>query len=216
MDLKLHLVGCQQSLKTIHSCYFKKQNAPDTFSLKSMAETAIVRIQSQQPQQTPQVPIEILTSSITPPQPGHIAGLNELTTEQASLLAMMTHQADSRLGIQIPSSQQPLSSNISPTSTHMPQQQLYEAVVPSILGAAPLGKVPLTKEQLQQLVLLEAAYKKMPQPSDNERVRTYLQRQPCPTPYCFPMMPPPGHDSLDFLCKLSCENLFFMFYYMEV
>ena len=29
------------------------------------------------------------------------------------------------------------------------------------------------------------------------------------------MVPPNGHDSLDFLCKLNSDTLFFMFYYME-
>jgi CCR4-NOT transcription complex subunit 3 len=179
-----------------------------------MAETAIERIQSQQQPQQQAPSIEIPTSTLTPPQPGHMQNLSELTTEQASLLAMMS-QVDPRLGIQIPSSQQSLSLNTSPTSALM-QPPIYEAVIPSILGAAPLGKVPLTKDQLQQLALLEAAHKKLPQPSDNERIRTYLQRQPHTTPYYFPIMPPPSSDSLDFVCKLSCENLFFMFYYMEV
>ncbi len=183
-----------------------------------MAETTIERIHNQQQLlASPSAPTDnVSSSSITPPQSGLMSNLTELTTEQASLLAMMSqHQTSGQ------SAQQSLSLSISPTSQliqqqQQQQQQTYEAIIPSILGAAPLGKVQLTKEQMQQLAALDAAHKKLPQPADSERIRTYLQRQPHVTPYYFPIMPPPGHDSLDFLCKLSCENLFFMFYYMEV
>jgi CCR4-NOT transcription complex subunit 3 len=95
------------------------------------------------------------------------------------------------------------------------QQQNQETFIQPILGVAPLGKTPLTKEQSQQLAILDCAYKKLPHPSDTERLRAYLPRLSVNTPPYYPTTPPQGHDSLDFLCKLSSDTLFFMFYYME-
>ena len=97
--------------------------------------------------------------------------------------------------------------------THTTNQETF---IQPILGVAPLGKTPLTKEQSQQLSILDCAYKKLPHPSDTERIRNYLPRINVNTPPYYPMAPPVGHDSLDFLCKLSSDTLFFMFYYMEV
>ncbi len=91
-----------------------------------------------------------------------------------------------------------------------------ETFIQPILGVAPLGKTPLTKEQSQQLAILDCAYKKLPHPADTERIRNYLPRINVNTPPYYPTTPPVGHDSLDFLCKLSSDTLFFMFYYMEV
>jgi len=81
---------------------------------------------------------------------------------------------------------------------------------------APLGKTALTKDQNQQLILLDSAFKKLPHPSDTERIRNYLPRITVNTPNYYPVNLPATHDSLDFLAKLSSETLFFMFYYMEV
>ena len=81
---------------------------------------------------------------------------------------------------------------------------------------APLGKTPLTKDQNQQLIVLESAFKKLPHPSDTERMRNYLPRILINTPSYYPMSPPNGHDSIEFLNKLTSDSLFFMFYYMEV
>lgn len=111
--------------------------------------------------------------------------------------------------------------NISP-SLLMNQQQLnngnttnQETFIQPILGVAPLGKTPLTKDQNQQLIILESAFKKLPHPSDTERMRNYLPRILINTPSYYPMTPPNGHDSIDFLNKLTSDSLFFMFYYME-
>lgn len=90
-----------------------------------------------------------------------------------------------------------------------------ETFIQPILGVAPLGKTPLTKDQNQQLVILESAFKKLPHPSDTERMRNYLPRILINTPSYYPMIPPNGHDSIDFLNKLTSDSLFFMFYYME-
>jgi CCR4-NOT transcription complex subunit 3 len=90
-----------------------------------------------------------------------------------------------------------------------------EATVPPLLGVAPLGPVSLTKETQMQLTMLEAASRHMPHPSDSERLRPYLPRNPCSTPPYYPQLPPEGSDRIEFFQRLSTETLFFIFYYME-
>lgn len=57
-----------------------------------------------------------------------------------------------------------------------------EAHIPPLLGVAPLGAVPLQKEHQTQFQLMESAFYHMPHPSDTERVRHYLPRNPYNTP----------------------------------
>ncbi|KAF6077119.1 CCR4-NOT transcription complex subunit 3 [Phyllostomus discolor] len=61
----------------------------------------------------------------------------------------------------------------------------------------------------------EAAWHHMPHPSDSERIRQYLPRNPCPTPPYHHQMPPPHSDTVEFYQRLSTETLFFIFYYLE-
>uniref|UniRef100_A0A2I3H351 CCR4-NOT transcription complex subunit 3 n=1 Tax=Nomascus leucogenys TaxID=61853 RepID=A0A2I3H351_NOMLE len=93
--------------------------------------------------------------------------------------------------------------------------QLSEVNIPLSLGVCPLGPVPLTKEQLYQQAMEEAAWHHMPHPSDSERIRQYLPRNPCPTPPYHHQMPPPHSDTVEFYQRLSTETLFFIFYYLE-
>jgi len=90
-----------------------------------------------------------------------------------------------------------------------------EAHIPPLLGVAPLGPVPLSKDHQFQYSMLEAACQHLPHPSDSERLRPYLPRNPCNTPPHYPQVPPPGNDTIDFFTRLSTETLFFVFYYME-
>jgi len=90
-----------------------------------------------------------------------------------------------------------------------------EAHIPPLLGVAPLGIVPLNKEHQFQYSMLEAASHHLPHPSDSERLRPYLPRNPCHTPPYYPQAPPQGSDTIDFFQRLSTETLFFIFYYME-
>ena len=83
------------------------------------------------------------------------------------------------------------------------------------MGVAPLGPVPLNKETQLQYAMLEAANQHMPHPSDSERLRPYLPRNPCPTPSYYPQLPPAQSDEIEFFLRLSTETLFFIFYYME-
>uniref|UniRef100_A0A8D1AZM7 CCR4-NOT transcription complex subunit 3 n=2 Tax=Sus scrofa TaxID=9823 RepID=A0A8D1AZM7_PIG len=109
-----------------------------------------------------------------------------------------------------------LSSTSAPPASAQPPLQLSEVNIPLSLGVCPLGPVPLTKEQLYQQAMEEAAWHHMPHPSDSERIRQYLPRNPCPTPPYHHQMPPPHSDTVEFYQRLSTETLFFIFYYLEV
>ncbi len=105
-------------------------------------------------------------------------------------------------------------SGLFPNPPMKERSQKTEAHIPPLLGVAPLGPVPLNKETQMQYAMLEAAFLHMPHPSDSERLRPYLPRNPCPTPTYYPQLPPTGSDSIDFFTRLSTETLFFIFYYM--
>lgn len=90
-----------------------------------------------------------------------------------------------------------------------------EAHIPPLLGVAPLGAVPLQKEHQSQFQMMESAYFRMPHPSDSERIRTYLPRNPYHTPPYYIQTPLPHSDTLEFYQRLATETLFFVFYYME-
>ncbi|XP_032750451.1 CCR4-NOT transcription complex subunit 3 isoform X3 [Rattus rattus] len=108
-----------------------------------------------------------------------------------------------------------LSSTSAPPTSSQPPLQLSEVNIPLSLGVCPLGPVSLTKEQLYQQAMEEAAWHHMPHPSDSERIRQYLPRNPCPTPPYHHQMPPPHSDTVEFYQRLSTETLFFIFYYLE-
>ncbi|XP_060803363.1 CCR4-NOT transcription complex subunit 3 [Amyelois transitella] len=92
---------------------------------------------------------------------------------------------------------------------------LSAAHIPPLLGVAPLGPAPLTKEHQLQFQMMEAAYYHMPHPSDSERTRVYLPRNICQTPIYYNQVLLPHSDSVEFFQRLSTETLFFVFYYME-
>lgn len=100
-------------------------------------------------------------------------------------------------------------------STKTPNTGKSEAVIPPLLGVAPLGPVPLQKEHQGQFQLMEAAYYHMPTPADSERVRQYLTRNQYMTPHYYIQHPLPHSDTLEFYQRLATETLFFVFYYME-
>uniref|UniRef100_A0A3B3T7F4 CCR4-NOT transcription complex subunit 3 n=1 Tax=Paramormyrops kingsleyae TaxID=1676925 RepID=A0A3B3T7F4_9TELE len=96
-----------------------------------------------------------------------------------------------------------------------PQPSLSEVSIPPSLGVCPLGPVPLSKDQLYQQAMQESAWAHMPHPSDSERIRQYLMRNPSPTLPFHHQVPPPHSDSVEFYQRLSTETLFFIFYYLE-
>ncbi|CAB4061860.1 CNOT3 [Lepeophtheirus salmonis] len=133
-----------------------------------------------------------------------------LSEDTFSSLKSMAQTAIDRAGLKLPlseSQQQPQ------VSISVSQQSIHNAGGSS--RVAPLGPVPLNKETQFQYQMLEAANSHMPHPSDSERLRPYLPRNPCPTPPHYPQVPPGGFDTIDYFQRLSTETLFFIFYYME-
>uniref|UniRef100_UPI00358E4AA0 CCR4-NOT transcription complex subunit 3 isoform X2 n=1 Tax=Myxine glutinosa TaxID=7769 RepID=UPI00358E4AA0 len=98
-----------------------------------------------------------------------------------------------------------------PTVPAAPKEVHMEAM----LGVCPLGVTSLGKEQVYQQAMLDASWHHMPHPSDSERTRHYLPRNPCPTPPYHHRLRPAHSDTLEFYQRLSTETLFFIFYYLE-
>uniref|UniRef100_A0A8C4GGF1 CCR4-NOT transcription complex subunit 3 n=1 Tax=Dicentrarchus labrax TaxID=13489 RepID=A0A8C4GGF1_DICLA len=107
------------------------------------------------------------------------------------------------------------SSSAAPGTPAAPQPSVSEVSIPPSLGVCPLGPTPLPKDQLYQQALQESAWTHMPHPSDSERIRQYLMRNPCPTLPFHHQIPPHHSDSIEFYQRLSTETLFFIFYYLE-
>uniref|UniRef100_A0A673VZF0 CCR4-NOT transcription complex, subunit 3a n=1 Tax=Salmo trutta TaxID=8032 RepID=A0A673VZF0_SALTR len=107
-------------------------------------------------------------------------------------------------------------SSAAPGTPAVPQPSLSEVSIPPSLGVCPLGPTPLSKDQVYQQTMQESAWTHMPHPSDSERIRQYLMRNPCPTLPFHHQMPPHHSDSIEFYQRLSTETLFFIFYYLEV
>uniref|UniRef100_A0A8C1ACI9 CCR4-NOT transcription complex subunit 3 n=1 Tax=Cyprinus carpio carpio TaxID=630221 RepID=A0A8C1ACI9_CYPCA len=147
-------------------------------------------------------------SSVTP------FGLSQAPEPPSSLKAMAERAA---LGLTLDGeiSSLHLPDRAPPGPTSAPQPAVSEVNLPPSLGACPLGPTPLTKEQLYQQAMQESTWTHMPHPSDSERIRQYLMRNPCPTPPFHHQVPPHHSDSIEFYQRLSTETLFFIFYYLE-
>ncbi|KAH9513143.1 CCR4-NOT transcription complex, subunit 3 [Bulinus truncatus] len=168
----------------------------DELSLRTMAQQAVANAELEKTLPSSLIPVESSTvysnSSQVPSQT--IASLSE----QCSVLS------EQQLSTQLP-------------------QQLQIAQVPQtntihlnpLLGMAPLGPVQLAKEQHYQSAMVDAAYHHLPHPSDSERMRHFLPRNPCPTASYYPSTPCPHADTVEFYQRCGTETLFFIFYYME-
>jgi len=65
----------------------------------------------------------------------------------------------------------------------------------------------------RQLLALSLLNK--PEPSDSERPRTYVPRNPYPTPNSFPQTPAAVFDAPSTFDKFDTDTLFFIFYYQQ-
>lgn len=154
------------------------------------------------------------TTTPSPAPPHQVPTLNgpiaTKVPEGMSSLKSIAQQVIDRAGLEIPPSEpsRGLFDKVQVSTTS-------EAHIPPLLGVAPLGPVPLQKEHQCQFQMMEAAYFHMPHPSDSERLRPYLPRNPCPTPLYYHQTPLPHSDTVEFFQRLSTETLFFIFYYME-
>ncbi|CAD5122859.1 DgyrCDS11261 [Dimorphilus gyrociliatus] len=153
---------------------------------------------------------------ISPPPP-----LVNGTTPQLSSLKSMAQQtlAESEAGQQLQSVAPPPQPSITHTSSASPitsaPQQTCTIKLNPMLGVAPLGPQPLNEEHKREIRMQESAFNHVPQPSDSERLRLYMPRNPYQTAQHFPQVPPPHSDTVEFFQRLSTETLFYIFYYME-
>ena len=81
------------------------------------------------------------------------------------------------------------------------------------LGATPTGG--LAEDAAHTRSLLALSLLNMPEPADSERPRTYVPRNPYPTPNSFPQTPAPVFDSPSTFDKFDTDTLFFIFYYQQ-
>ncbi|XP_035695410.1 CCR4-NOT transcription complex subunit 3-like isoform X5 [Branchiostoma floridae] len=187
-----------------------QQSSESMTSLKSMAEKAVVNAGLEEHLQTQQFSTEdsgAFSSGSAVPTTPTLSDSGRLAKISSLFSSTTTTTTDSQAPVQPP-----------PTT---------EAHLQPILGVAPLGPVPLSKDNVYGLGMLEASYHHMPHPSDSEKLRKsrgllvsvvsrqYLPRNPCPTPPYYPQHPLPHSDSLEFFTRLSTETLFFIFYYLE-
>ncbi|XP_039130330.1 CCR4-NOT transcription complex subunit 3 isoform X1 [Dioscorea cayenensis subsp. rotundata] len=75
-------------------------------------------------------------------------------------------------------------------------------------------------DQIYNMQMLEAAYGKLPQPRDSERVKSYIPKHPADTPASYPQVQAPIMDNPAFWERLGVEpygtdTLFFAFYYQQ-
>ena len=71
------------------------------------------------------------------------------------------------------------------------------------------------EEQMRALQMLTASLNSMPLPADSERPKTYVPRNPYPTPNSFPQTPAAVFDSPSTFDKFDTDTLFFIFYYQQ-
>ncbi|XP_038989823.1 CCR4-NOT transcription complex subunit 3-like isoform X2 [Phoenix dactylifera] len=75
-------------------------------------------------------------------------------------------------------------------------------------------------DQIYNMQMLEAAFYKLPQPKDSERVKSYVPRHPAVTPPSYPQTQAPIIDNPAFWERLGfdpigTDTLFFAFYYQQ-
>jgi len=83
------------------------------------------------------------------------------------------------------------------------------------LGAMPTGGSAMADDSLHTRQQLSMSLFNRPEPNDSERPRTYVPRNPYPTPNSFPQMPAPVFDSPSTFDKFDTDTLFFIFYQQQ-
>ncbi|VFQ74791.1 unnamed protein product [Cuscuta campestris] len=87
------------------------------------------------------------------------------------------------------------------------------------LSSSPSSSVGMY-DQLYNLQMLEAAFHKLPQPKDSERVKSYTPKHPALTPPSYPQVQAPIVNNPAFWERLGADSfgtdtLFFAFYYQQ-
>jgi CCR4-NOT transcription complex subunit 3 len=65
------------------------------------------------------------------------------------------------------------------------------------------------------LSMLESSMQSVPLPTETERQKQYIPRNPCPTPHSFPLKPATVFDDPSFFSKFDTDTLFFIFYFQQ-
>uniref|UniRef100_A0A8C7J761 CCR4-NOT transcription complex, subunit 3a n=1 Tax=Oncorhynchus kisutch TaxID=8019 RepID=A0A8C7J761_ONCKI len=208
--------GLKQNGSTSYSAVVAESTAESAFSTPSQSQSSqpssLTSSASQHMDNGPS-----LISSITLPPSSPSPSFSDSIPGGGSLLngPHSYTQASEAVTQPILSSDIFSGSSAAPGTPAAPQPSLSEVSIPPSLGVCPLGPTPLSKDQVYQQTMQESAWTHMPHPSDSERIRQYLMRNPCPTLPFHHQMPPHHSDSIEFYQRLSTETLFFIFYYLE-
>uniref|UniRef100_A0A0D6QUV9 CCR4-NOT transcription complex subunit 3 n=1 Tax=Araucaria cunninghamii TaxID=56994 RepID=A0A0D6QUV9_ARACU len=87
------------------------------------------------------------------------------------------------------------------------------AIGDNLVGS--IGSGSGVHDHIHNVQMLEAAYHKLPQPKDSERLRSYVPRHPAVTPPSYPQVQAPIIDNPSFWAQLDTDTLFFAFYYQQ-
>lgn len=204
----------QSTISTTSSTTLTSSSTSTSATQQPNFAAAVQQLNGHDQQQRPQTAASPSTDRNAAASPA-----KDLPSLRSMAQGALSSTATSSTGKVSSSAPQPTSTS-APSSKQPAQQQQQvnnsgEAHIPPLLGVAPLGPVTFNKETRFQYQMLEAAFQHMPHPSDSERLRPYLPRNPIPTPVYYPQLPPQGADSIEFFSRLSTETLFFIFYYME-
>jgi CCR4-NOT transcription complex subunit 3 len=83
------------------------------------------------------------------------------------------------------------------------------------LGSTPTGGGGQLDDAAATRQLLSLSLFNMPESGDSEKPRTYVPRNPYPTPNSFPQTPAPVFDTPSTFDKFDTDTLFFIFYYQQ-
>ncbi|XP_066250250.1 CCR4-NOT transcription complex subunit 3 [Euwallacea similis] len=187
-------------------------SAPSQANAAPKSLTDVVsQVITAEPNNTATSPMPLVNSEVAQVIPN--GTVDEKISDGMSTLKTMAQQVIDRAGLDPAPTPPQVQVILDPPRNQ--NQAKTEAHIPPLLGVAPLGAVPLQKEHQHQFQLMEAAFYHMPHPSDTERIRTYLPRNPCNTPPYYIQTPLFNSDTPEFYQRLGTETLFFVFYYME-
>ena len=92
-----------------------------------------------------------------------------------------------------------------------PEEQQAIDEMAAIAGGALMGE----DNTADHLLVLNSSLQNMPEPADSERPKSYVPRNPYPTPSSFPQTPAPVFDSPSVFDQFDTDTLFFIFYYQQ-
>jgi CCR4-NOT transcription complex subunit 3 len=100
--------------------------------------------------------------------------------------------------------------NVNQSVSSSPQQPVASSAVGTPAVLTPPYDVTAT-----YLTAVNESYRHMPSTSDSERQKSYIPRNPYPTPASYPTTPSSTFDNPAIFEKLGTDALFFIFYYSQ-